>query len=399
MEKEFKKKVSELPPDLRVLLWAVRMDEAFSTDAAKLFHINMDWKKLMVTSFTMGVFPILYKRLKSLETGIVPGNIIRSFSNLYLSGVGDNLKLSNELIMLQDLFKKEGISILPFKGPVLAVQAYNDNAMRQSTDLDIMILNRDFNKVWEILSDNNFIPNFSPKTRNYIGRTWRDFNMSRGNLNLDIHRQVAKGPAFFRLKPEMWESAAAIQLNNKNVTTFSLADTLVFLCIHCAKDGFASLKRFRDIAGIIHFQPGLDWDEVYYRASAMKSIRILEVGLRMSKQLCGFKLPHFIVNRVSSNEPVNSIFHFFLNRFLSNKCDLHILTNYLTIPKALDTTWSKLKYYTWFAVTPSPKLHRPLFNLPPSFYFLFPVIHPFYLLFKYGGKFLRRKQTEKTSFR
>lgn len=286
---------------------------------------------------------------------------------------------------------------MPFKGPVLAVQAYNDNVMRQSSDLDIMILNRDFNKVLEILSDNNFIPNLSPKIKNYIRRTWRDLSMSGRNLNLDMHQQVAKGPAFFRLKPEMWETAAVIQLNNNNVTTFSTADTLVFLCIHCAKDGFGSLRRFRDIAGLIDLHPGIDWDAVYSRASAMKSMRLLEVGLKMTEHLCGIKLPHFIVNRISRNEPVNNLFNFFLNRFLSNKCNLRILTWYLTIPKVLDTTWSKLKYYTWFAVSPSPQIHRPLFNLPASFYFLFPAVHPFYLLFKYGREFFRTKQKEKTS--
>lgn len=397
MEKEFKKRVTELSSNRQALLWAIRMDEAFTANAATLFHLHMDWQKLIVTSLGLGIFPILYKRIKSLEKGIVPGHIKQLFKNLFQTGVVHNLKLSNELIILQDIFKKEGISIISFKGPTLAVQAYNDSAMRQSSDLDIMILNRDFNKAWEILSDNNFIPNFIPKAQDYIRKTWRNLNMSRGNLKLDIHQQVAKGPSFFRLKPDMWESATTIQLNNKNVTTFSTADTLVFLCIHCAKDGFGSLKRLRDITGIIHLHPEIDWDAVYYRASVMKSIRLLEVGLKMSEQLCGLKLPHFIVKRISRNESVNNLFHFFLNRLLSNKCNLHILTWYLTIPRTLDTTWSKLKYYKWFAVNPSPKLHRPLFNLPPSFYFLFPVIHPFYMLFKYGGGFFRTKQKEKSS--
>ena len=44
-----------------------------------------------------------------------------------------------ELIRIVKQFEKKGIPVLPFKGPVLALQAYDDLGLRHVGDLDIMI--------------------------------------------------------------------------------------------------------------------------------------------------------------------------------------------------------------------------------------------------------------------
>ncbi len=61
-----------------------------------------------------------------------------------------------ELQRILDIFKSHGITAIPYKGPVLAIQAYGNLAFREFGDLDIFIQKQDFLKVKELLLDNGY---------------------------------------------------------------------------------------------------------------------------------------------------------------------------------------------------------------------------------------------------
>ena len=50
-----------------------------------------------------------------------------------------DLELTGELARLLDRFRRDGIAAVPYKGPVLAAQAYGDVALREFVDLDILV--------------------------------------------------------------------------------------------------------------------------------------------------------------------------------------------------------------------------------------------------------------------
>ncbi|MEK7856765.1 MAG: nucleotidyltransferase family protein, partial [Acidobacteriota bacterium] len=48
--------------------------------------------------------------------------------------------------------------ILPFKGPLLALQAYGDISMRRFGDLDVLVKPKHFKAAVDLLSANGFVP-------------------------------------------------------------------------------------------------------------------------------------------------------------------------------------------------------------------------------------------------
>jgi Uncharacterised nucleotidyltransferase len=45
--------------------------------------------------------------------------------------------MTGSLLQVVDLFSREGIPVLPFKGPTLAMAAYRNLALREFVDLDL----------------------------------------------------------------------------------------------------------------------------------------------------------------------------------------------------------------------------------------------------------------------
>ena len=57
-----------------------------------------------------------------------------------------NSALFEELARLVDALAKHGIDAIPFKGPLLAIQAFGDLGLREFRDLDFLVRDEDLAK-------------------------------------------------------------------------------------------------------------------------------------------------------------------------------------------------------------------------------------------------------------
>jgi hypothetical protein len=60
-----------------------------------------------------------------------------------------NLYLAAEMLRLSGLFRAKGLMVIPYKGPLLALQAYGDFALRQFADLDFAVRQSDLPRAAE----------------------------------------------------------------------------------------------------------------------------------------------------------------------------------------------------------------------------------------------------------
>ena len=73
--------------------------------------------------------------------------------------------LTAELIKIMDLYRSQGIQAMPYKGPVLAVQAYGDVTLREFDDLDIVLRQRDMAKANDAIQGAGYRPRFPSISR------------------------------------------------------------------------------------------------------------------------------------------------------------------------------------------------------------------------------------------
>src|SRR5882762_4195134 len=99
-----------------------------------------------------------WARLLVLAEDLVPPEIRQSLADRQRAQMFFTLRLSAELFRILDLFRSEEIDAVVVKGPVLAVQAYGDAAMRSYGDLDLLVRQRSIRRATELMSAAGFAP-------------------------------------------------------------------------------------------------------------------------------------------------------------------------------------------------------------------------------------------------
>ena len=116
----------------------------------------MDWPYVSNLGGRHGLIPLLYKNLKSVCPERVPESVMDNFRNHFLVNAGHNVLRTRELLTLLDLFETHHVHAIPYKGPVLAASVYGDLALRQFSDLDILVQKQDIPKAKDLLISNGY---------------------------------------------------------------------------------------------------------------------------------------------------------------------------------------------------------------------------------------------------
>src|SRR5882762_1654364 len=122
------------------------------------FLRSVDWPRLLALAEEHGVTGHLTASLRGLEEDLIPPEIRQALVDRQRAQIFLTLRLTAELFRILDQFTSEGIGALVVKGPVLAVQAYGDPAMRAYGDLDLLVRHRDIRRATELLSAAGFSP-------------------------------------------------------------------------------------------------------------------------------------------------------------------------------------------------------------------------------------------------
>ena len=210
-----------------------------------------------------------------------------------------------ELLKLLDLFEKEGIIAIPYKGPLLAISAYKNLVLRQFDDLDIVVNKNNILKVKEILISNNYTPQFDLdgfKERRFIQsqREYKFFN-SETEINLEIQWQF-QGVSF-SVSDDLGftdpKNIETIEINNKRISSLSPENMLLVLCIHASGHYWERLSWICDVSELIQSK-NIDWEYTIKKAEELGIKRLLWVNLFLAVDLLGLNLPDDISKHLES---------------------------------------------------------------------------------------------------
>ena len=141
------------------------------------------------------IVPLVYLQLERHASDLVPPQILSKLKQHYLENSARNTVLTAELCRLIDLFRDAGIEAIPYKGPVLALFAYGNIALRRFVDLDVIVKKSDVLKAREILLNEGYTPSksLSLSQQELLLRTQHNMQFSRDNhrLIIELHWEVA----------------------------------------------------------------------------------------------------------------------------------------------------------------------------------------------------------------
>lgn len=255
---------------------------------------DLDWNKVFELAEHHGVTPILYRAL-SARPGFAPAEVIEQFRRRYEHTARKNLRFTAELFRILDCLEAHAIPAIPLKGPLLAETVYGDLALRDFSDLDVLIHRQDLARAKVALQTLDYsiaTPLSDGEERAYLATGYEfTFDGPAGRNLLEVQWNIL--PHFYAVAvdvAELFSRAGSVEFCGRTVRALSPEDLFLTLAAHSAKHAWMRLYWLRDIAGVIETQR-LDWTTVTQRARQLGIARIAGVSLLLAHRLLHANLP------------------------------------------------------------------------------------------------------------
>ncbi len=288
-------------PEIQLLLAAGRT-EPDAPRLAALLAQPLDWPALSELANRRGLLPLLYRSLNRVDDGRVPAAVLAQLKAQYQANARRNIAFTRELLRLLARLEQHGIPALPYKGPALAVAAYGDLALRQFTDLDILVRPEDTGRAKALLeaAGYRFSGGLTPgQTALYAASTnHHHFALQRpaGHITVELHWHIA--PAIFvpaAKSAPLWQRQTTLRLPGAVIPTFDPVDLLLLLAMHGGKHGWDRLGLVADLAELLRRQAGrFDPAELLARAKQTQQTRRLRLALWLAHHLLAAPLPDLL---------------------------------------------------------------------------------------------------------
>lgn len=264
--------------------------------ARSLANIS-NWERVFELAGHHGVLPAMHHVLCGSGAGstraaeLVPREVRDEIERRFAYLTRKNLRLAAELIHVLDCLDSTGVAAIPHKGPVLAESLYGDVALRDFSDLDVLVQAADVPRVKAALALIGYTPNIrlsAAEERAYLASGYEyTFDSPAGKNLLEIQWNFV--PRFYAVDFAMEGVFARAQrgmVAGRAVGVLAAEDLFLSMCVHAAKHLWGRLCWVRDIAAVAQ-RVRLDWERLHREATGLGVERIVSVSLLLARSLLG----------------------------------------------------------------------------------------------------------------
>jgi hypothetical protein len=349
----------------------------------------LDWDYLLWEAEENSITPLLERHLSAVAPGAAPPAAQEQLKRTCRANTVRCLYLTAELINILRLFEAQNIPAIPYKGPVLAAQAYGDVALREFEDLDIILRQSDIPKAHEIIVSLGYNPKFdwilSPGAAASLVPGEYNYRDEARRAMVELHTEITL--RHFPAKPDLdafIRNLAPVKLIDRDVLTFTAEDLLPTLCIHGSKDFWERLSWIADVNELVRSHPALDWDRVLHFAQPLRATRMLNLGLALAVRVLGLSLPAEISARVQADRVAGQVAGEVRERLMSRPFrTLNAAGRFQFRRRMLTEKLRGWRYAMRLAVVPSEDDWQ-MVRLPGALAPLYIALRPLRLLQKYG---------------
>lgn len=281
----------EKPTEFDFLVQCLRLDPG-PVETPFFAAGALDWEKWQKLLIAHGVYPQVYRQIKASSPAVIPGRVLDDLHRGFLNQTGLNMRLCRELLHLSQGFEMAGIQALPFKGPVLSIQAYDDCFYRFYRDLDLLVSWADFPRLYELMVDSGYRPVLDLKKSQTTAwaRAGQEFVFSKGDMIMDVHFGLLRGLRWQGFADKTWGEYTRLPLLDGEVPSFSLPGAALSVCINGMRDGWNRMGQLLDLAALVK-NPRLDRGALASLAREMGVATGLRVGLLLAREFLGLAIP------------------------------------------------------------------------------------------------------------
>lgn len=300
----------ETEDKLLILLFQNQQDNSNEIIIKNLLD-QVNWEYLLKKASYHKMRPLLYLNLIKYPDQ-VPENVICNLKDYYFINAQRNLLFMGELCRLVKIFQSENITLIPYKGPILSIQVYENISLREFGDIDIFIDKKDFNRVKGILLNENYesVTNLNGSKESEYIKFQREYKFK--NITNNVILEIQWNPIGFSFSLSNFRyfpvnNFKPFSLNELDIETFTDEDLILILSIHVAGHMWSRLSWLFDLAELIKISETIDWNQIMEKSHYLSIKRILFLNLSLSKKLFNLELPFEVQNYINNDGIVEEL--------------------------------------------------------------------------------------------
>jgi hypothetical protein len=251
------------------------------------------WDGLLELAAEHGLSAVFYRNIQANATDALPPALRQRLKDESLRNSFGNLAFTAELFQVLEALESHGVCATPYKGPVLAAQAYGDVAMRQFSDLDLMVPQTQIAAADDALRALGFrplVPDLKAEDTRQIPGQYAYRRDSEPIVELHTERTLRYFPRRLSVD-ELCERRECVRLTGRDVLAFSPEDTLLLLSVHGSKHFWERLGWIADIAALATTSRPMNWRLTLERAQQWGVQRMVLLGAGLAAELFRTPLP------------------------------------------------------------------------------------------------------------
>jgi hypothetical protein len=292
----------EKPDAFAVVVNALRGNRAET--GALFISSKIDWESVAEVANRHRVVPQLLAALHTTPAGEQASRILQAKA---LRIAQRNLDLTRELLSVLAELRARGVTAVPYKGPALAQQLFGSIALRQMSDVDILVLPRDAAAASDALLSTGYRiePPAGRVPRGAYMRHASEYSFRKPGADVDVELHWRVLPPSFPFTVDlagMFARTRDVDLCGSSVAVFAPEDLLVLLSLHGLKHLFFQLRWICDIAQLL--KQGVDWPIVVERAKQARATRTVLLAATVAHELLDAPLPAVIVDHIAADAEI-----------------------------------------------------------------------------------------------
>lgn len=351
---------------------------------------DLDWARTLELAEHHGVAPLVHQALCRRPT-FAPDSVVEQLRTRYESNARKNLKFVGELFRILDCLEAHGIQAIPLKGPALAEILYGDIALRDFSDLDVLVHVRDVLRAKDALRGLDYsvtTPLSKGEESAYLGAGYEyTFDSPAGRNLFELQWSIV--PRFYAVAFDvdgLFSRAEFVQLCGRTVRTLSPEDMVLSLTVHAAKHAWVRLHWLRDIAGVVVTQR-LDWDLLTQRTRTLGIARIVGVSLLLAHRLLALDVPEASELFWSRDSEIPKIAQFVEQGLpAAEKYDVESIPYFRLMMRLRERSIDRARFLWRLASTPGPG-EWAVVRLPKDLFPLYRAVR----VFRLAARVLRRR--------
>jgi hypothetical protein len=253
----------------------------------QLMSHDVDVDHLISLAYREGMAGLLYKNL--IKSGALE-NLNREqkerLQTLYYQTVLSNQKLIQDLKEILHLLDKEKIRVVLLQGIALLLPIYDDIGLRPLTDIDLWVLEKDYDGLISILASQGY------ERDHLYPNTFR-----KGSTIFDLHTQIpwadrikARKMLLAKSQEDIYYETQAADFEGQEVLCLSQYDQILILSLHALKHNVSRLVWLVDIKSLLARWKSSDWEALINRAGELGQEKTL-LYIFFLVRLFDFQLP------------------------------------------------------------------------------------------------------------